>query len=215
VSAPTAEGPPYLNPETGELQDAPYVPREPGDVEAGLRHDLAEARVQLQDATQLLLKTQREVNRLKNELDEQTAQADEMPQVKIIYKSWITATGRNPKRTKLGPKRTKAILARIREGRDFDLCVRVATVGALAANSSNRDRERMAALAAIRKAVELLDEKDADIVRAAYKTVLGKDVEKYDDLELLFRDEVSFERAMKNADRLDPDGSMVLLDVDG
>lgn len=208
---------PVIDPETGEVHAPgtvlPERPTESQEV-AELRGLLAQARIEVQDASQIILKQQREVSRLKNELEEQTAQADEMPMAKTIFKGWLRATGRNPKRTKFGPKRQKAVLARIREGRDFDLCMRVATVGALAANVSDRQKERYALLAALRAATGLLSEKQAEGVRKTYKETLGRGVEKFDDLELLFRDEVNFERAMANAERMDPEGTMTLLDVD-
>lgn len=203
-----------VNPETGEL-----VEPETDDELSYLRQrveTLGEARQSIADdltlAERELRNLRRKVKALQVELDEQTAQADEMPMVKTIFQAWVNATGRNPKRTKLGPARTKAVLARIREGRDFDFIMRAATIGAQAANVTDRESERMALLAALREATERLSESDAAAVRGLYKRTLGSTA-KFDDLELICRNEVNLERFAAMADRLDPEGARTLLDA--
>ena len=203
-----------FDPETGEM-----VEEGGGDELTSLRQrveTLTQARKAVADdlvrAEKELRNQRRKVDALKAELDEQMAQADEMPMVKTIYQGWVQATDRNPKRTKLGPARTKAVLARLREGRDFDYILRAATVGAQAANVSDREGERLGLIAAMKLATELLPDADVRRVKDAYRRAAGT-VTKYDDLELICRSEVTLERFAALADRIDPSGTKALLDV--
>lgn len=205
-----------FNAETGEIV---AEVEEGADEETVLRQRLdsmTEARQRTADDLHLaeieLRRLRQRVEALKAELDEQRQEADEMPMARVIYKAWVTATGRNPKRTKFGPARQKALLARIREGRDFDYIMRAATIGAQAANVSDRQVERLALLAALRHATGLLAVSDATAVRDEYKAALGRGFEKYDDLELICRNEVNLERFAGYAEKVDPGGTATLLD---
>ena len=204
-----------FNPETGEVAERAEGLDEVGVLKARLE-SMADARKATADdlhrAELELRRLRQKVETLRAELDERRQEADEMPMAKIIYQGWVKATGRNPKRTKFGPARQKAVLARIREGRDFDYIMRAATIGVQAANVSNRQAERFALIAALKHARELLDPKGEAAVVKTYKSTLGRGVEKYDDLELVCRDEVKLEQFARFADIVDPEGTAKLLD---
>lgn len=110
----------------------------------------------------------RRVTRLETELRKQTTEAPEMGAVRQIYDIWVDVTERDPRRTKLGEKRTKIILARIREGYHPDY-IAWAVCGLPLSAYTNPDTG----------------------VR-------------YDDIELVCRDEVHLERFYAAASRLLP-----------
>lgn len=197
----------HFHPETGELLDAPYV--EPGIEELRreldeVRGDLARTRIAKQDAVDLLLKAEREVKRLKTELEKQLAEVPERQVMKTIYQGWVAATGRNPKQSKFGPKRQGAVLARIREGHTFERMMRAATIGVKGANVSNKEAERLALIAVMKRAVDIVSPEQATELRQLYRSTLGKGPKVYDDLELIFRDEVNLERFADMADVIEP-----------
>lgn len=145
----------------------------------------------------------RRIKSLEEDLADQRMEAPEAVTVKTIFLGWVRATGRNPKRAKLGPAREKALLVRLREGHDAERIMRAVTIGVKAATVSDRDAERVALIRALHAAVEALPKGEADRVRALYKESLGQ-VTVYDDLELICRNEVNLERFAELADRIDP-----------
>lgn len=149
----------------------------------------------------------RKIATLEAELKRQRQEAPEAQLVQAIFRGWVQATGRNRKVTKLGPAREKAVLARIRENHDAQRMIRAATIGARGATTSNRDAERLALLRVMREAVGMVEPAQADALRAMYRETLGKGTKVYDDLELIFRNEVNLERFADLADQLDPVGA--------
>lgn len=145
----------------------------------------------------------RKIKALEDELKEQRQEAPEGQTVRTIFNAWVKATGRNPKTTKLGPAREKAVLARLREGHSDNRVLRAATVGVRGANTSNRESEREALIAVMHRAVEMVEPHQADELRAEYVRLRGK-AKVYDDLELICRNEVNLERFADMADRFDP-----------
>jgi hypothetical protein len=145
----------------------------------------------------------RRIESLKDELDEQQQKAPEAQTVRMIFAAWVEATERNRKRTKLGPAREKAVLARLREGHDADRILQAVKYGVKGANVAPRERERLALIAALEEATRLLPEAQATAVRNTYKKALGK-VQVYDDLELICRNEVNLERFAAMGDLFAP-----------
>lgn len=145
----------------------------------------------------------RKLKALEDELKEQRMEAPEAQTVRAIFNAWVQATGRNPKVTKLGPAREKAILARLREGQSAERILRAVTIGVRGANVSNRDAEREALIRAMHEAVERLPDGDAVDLRNIYKETLGN-VKVYDDIELVCRNEVNLERFADMADKFAP-----------
>lgn len=145
----------------------------------------------------------RKIKLLDDELKEQRMESPEAAIVRTIFNAWVNATDRNPKRTKLGPAREKAILARLREGHDDQRILRAVSIGVRGATTSNTAAEREALIAALRQATELLAEGPATTVRNTYRSLLGN-VKVFDDLELICRNEVQLEKFAEMADRFDP-----------
>lgn len=145
----------------------------------------------------------RRIAALEAELKEQRQEADEAPTVRTLFLYWIEKTGRNPKRTKLGPAREKAVLARLREGHAPERIMRAIDGAALGATVSNAAAERQALLRVMRDAVELLSPEQAEELRRTYRATLGN-VKRFDDLELICRDETKVERFADLADVIDP-----------
>lgn len=65
-------------------------------------------------------KLRRKVGKLESDERERRRTARERPMVEEIFAYWVDRMGKNPKTTKLGDKREKAIVARLREGRDVE-----------------------------------------------------------------------------------------------
>jgi hypothetical protein len=147
----------------------------------------------------------RKIKVLEAELKEQRQEAPESATVRTIFRRWVSVTGRNPKRVKLGEKREKAILARLREGYTPEDLMRAVDALALAPTTSSSETQRQALLLVMRQAVEVLPEEAADKLRATYAQAM-KNVVVYDDLELAMRNEVNVERFRGLAERLDPQG---------
>lgn len=204
--------PPVLDPVTGEVFDAsPEEDDGLGAVEvaelralvAAYRHHTKGLQTDVLRAQRDLLVKNRRIAQLEAELDEQRMEAPEAAEVKAIFHGWVKATGRNTKRTKLGVARQKAVLARLREGHDAERVYRAVTIGVQAATVSDQAAERVALLAALRTATDLLSDSNAAAVRDVYRERVGQ-VTRYDDLELLCRNEVQVERFAELADRIDP-----------
>jgi hypothetical protein len=142
----------------------------------------------------------RKVKALEQELAKDYKEAPERAEMTTCYRTWLEETGRNPKRTTFGPKREPAVLAAIRM-KDARYVERAIVGGAHFANVNNRDTEREALIAALHQAMDLLSETEQRDIRAFYREQM-KDVVKYDDLELICRNEVNLERFWRAAGRL-------------
>lgn len=109
-------------------------------------------------------KEARETNRLKAELDRQTAQASHDDEIRLAFDYWVVHCHKDAKRTKLGPARVKALTGIYRLGFSLD-DVKLAIDGA---------------------------------ARFAYKDGKGT---VHNDLELICRNEVKFQRFMVLGER--------------
>lgn len=201
-----------VDPTTGELL-TPGIPVDLDDGEQDPRYlrqrlgTVEEERKRLANDLQLAERDLRALRRreedLKRQLDEQRQDAPEAQVVKAIYRRWVNRTGRNPKRTKLGKKRTDVVLARLREGIDPQILFRAVDGIALAATTSSPETQRLALLAVMKRAVDMVDPPEAEELRAMYAEQMKKLVV-YDDLELALRNEVNVERFAAIADRVAP-----------
>lgn len=139
----------------------------------------------------------RRIAELKDELAEQRGTAPEAQVARSIFGYWREKTGRD-KRSKFGQKRQKVVLARLREGHEPERIMR-AIDGAV---SGSRDREGPALLKALRAAMPLLSPEDAALVRRVFAEARYRGP-KYDDLELICRDETKLEGFAQLAEALD------------
>lgn len=196
-----------FDPETGEVKvdDVPEADRVAA-LEArcaALEAVIATVTADLQGCERDLRTSRRKAKALEDELKKQLQEAPEMVEVRTIFRYWIDKTGRDPKRTKLGDKRAKTVLARLREGHAADRLLRAVDGAVLGAAVSNQEAQRQALLRVMRLAVERADPALAEELRSSYRDAM-KHVQVYDDLELICRDEVKVERFAALADRLDP-----------
>lgn len=140
----------------------------------------------------------RKITALEVELEKQKVDDPDWSTAKTIFTRWVEWSGRNPKTTKFGDKRAKAVLAALKKY-DADFVLVAVEAGVRAANNNAREVERLALIAAMEEAVRILggdDLPDGDPVahlRAYYSERRG-DPLVYDDLELILRNEVNVER---------------------
>lgn len=145
----------------------------------------------------------RQIDTLRAEINEQREQAPEMAIARMVFHRWVERTDRNPKRTKLGEKRSKAIIARLRDGYDVEDLLSAVDALALAPTTSSSETQRLALLAVMHEAMTKVDPGVAADLRHLYAERM-RNVVVYDDLELAFRDEVKLERFRGVGERLKP-----------
>jgi hypothetical protein len=136
----------------------------------------------------------RKIARLEAELEKQKVDDPDWSTAKSIFLDWVKESGRNPKTTKFGEKRSKAVLARLKEY-DPDFVRESVIAGVRTANPQNREAEREALIASLHEAIRLLgdDTEEAKQLREFYREKT-KGLVRYDDLELICRNEVNLER---------------------
>lgn len=100
-----------FDPETGELAS-----RAGFSEEDGLREALEVVQGDLKAAEAALRSERRKVARLQEELKRQRREAPEAQLVQMVFDFWVRTCGKDTNRTKLGEKREKAVLARLRDG---------------------------------------------------------------------------------------------------
>lgn len=192
---------PGSTPARKEHADSPEV--EPDPRVAALERVIEGLKVDVAGREQEIRNQGRKIKALQDELREVRQEAPEGQLARAIYDAWVHGTGRNPKRTKFGEARQKKVIARIREHHDGERMIRAAKIGVKGASTSDQATERLALIRVMEQAVGMLPVDQATALRASFREAM-KDVVVYDDLELIFRDEVHLERFMDFADRFDP-----------
>lgn len=186
-----------FDPETGELrQTGPEC------------ENCAQATVERLTAEQNLRAVERKLTneitahaRTKAELERQRTETPEGKRAKALGKYWITRTGKNPKRTKVKDKRLKAVIDRLRDGYDAAYIARAIDGAAEAASTDNRETERLALIRVMQEAIRRLPPEIGAELREVYREAM-KNVVRYDDLELICRDETKLERFHDLAERV-------------
>jgi len=166
----------------------------------------------LHNAERELRALRRRVKTLEAELRAQRNEAPEAQTVKALFQYWVEKCRKDPKRTKLGEKREKALLARLREGYDANFIKRAIDGAALAPTTIPSDTQRLALVKVMRRAVEMVSDEQAAELRQLYAQEM-KHARVFDDLELICRNEVNLERFAALAERLDPIEPKPTLDV--
>lgn len=189
-----------LDPATGELIEGHE--HEDGCHRCAAYRELAERlKVDLEGEQKHTLALRRRIKALEDELKEVRLEKPEAQTVRTLFSFWVRETARNPKRTKLGEKREKAVLARLHDGYSPEYIMHAIRGAAAAANSSDRETERLALIRVMREAVEMVSPEQAKKLRDTFREAMGR-VQRYDDLELICRNEVNLERFFEKACRV-------------
>lgn len=138
--------------------------------------------------------------RLKAELERQRVESPEGRVAKALGKYWIAACKKR-KTTKVKEKRLKAVLDRLRDGYDPEYIARAIDGAAVAANTASSETERLALIKVMQQAIRRVDEPTAKELRDVYRESM-QNVTRYDDLELICRDETKLERFHDLAERV-------------
>lgn len=144
----------------------------------------------------------RKMTMLETELEKQKVDDPEWSTAKSIFIDWVKESGRNEKVTKFGEKRSKAVLARLKQY-DPDFVRDAVIAGVRRANVNEREAEREALIATMHEAIRLVGEQteEARHLRDFYRQKT-KNIVRYDDLELICRSEVTLEAAHAAAVRM-------------
>lgn len=124
--------PELFDPETGEVHAPPAEPGGECPNCAAQRAITARAVDDLRGAERELRSQRRKVRALEEELRQQRRDAPEAQIVQTIFRFWVSKCGKNPKTTKLGDKRHKAVLARLRDGHSPEFIMRAIEGAAVA-----------------------------------------------------------------------------------
>lgn len=116
---------------------------------------------------------------LEDEAREAREGSPEMAVAKAIFRYWVDKTQRDAKRTKFGDKRQSVVLARLREGHAPERIMRAVDWVAM-----------------------------RPFVTDAGRATTGKATQRFDELELVCRNEVNVERFARLADAIDPGGGL-------
>jgi hypothetical protein len=187
---------PLFDPETGEL-------REEGPACencAQATRERLEAEAQLRGVERKLTIEITAHARTKAELERQRTETPEGKTAKALGKYWITALGKKGN-AKVKEKRLKAVIDRLRDGYEPSYIARSIDGAAAAASTSSQETERLALIRALGEAMRRLDDADGKAVKDAYREGM-KNVVRYDDLELICRDETKLERFHDLAERV-------------
>jgi hypothetical protein len=125
---------------------------------------------------------------------------DGVNDAKALGRYWITRLDKS-KRTKVKDKRLKAVIDRIRDGYDPSYIARAIDGAAECASTDSRETERLALIRVMQEAIRRLDEDDGKELRDIYREAM-QNVVRYDDLELICRDETKLERFYDLAERV-------------
>lgn len=187
---------PLFNEETGEIGDG-----EPGcEVCSQALQERLEAEAMLRGAERELTKQIRANNTLRAELNRQRTETPQGRVAKALGRYWIKVCGKGPN-TKVKDKRLKSVFDRLSDGYDPSYIARAIDGAGAAASTSNSETERLALIRVMQEAVRRLSKEDAQELRQIYKDAL-KNVTRYDDLELICRDETKLERFHELAERV-------------
>lgn len=181
---------------------------ETGAGDEGLERLLEGLKTDLAMANRGRAAAERKMKKLEDELKEQLNEAPEGQTARTIFNLWVRLTNRPKKRTKFGDVRKKAVIARLREGHSAERIMRAVQGAALAANVSSKESERLALIAALKAAKDMLTSAEVETVHAVYRAQAGT-LTRYDDLELICRNEVNVERFADLADRVAPEKQVV------
>ncbi len=188
-----------FDPETGEIKGGGLAVDDCGKC-LTLEAVLESTKTDLNLAEKELASKRRQIGRLEKELRDARHQSPLREKAQEVFDLWIELTGRSPKRVKFGDKREKAVLARLNEGRDLQYLLTAVRGLQIGATTSDAETQRQVLMAVMQAAMDLVDEAEADGLRAMYRKGM-KGVQVYDDLELLCRNEVNLERFHGIAER--------------
>jgi hypothetical protein len=185
-----------LDPETGELlTDGPGCDN---CIQATAERIEAEHQLRLVERK---LTTEIQAHaRTKAELERQRTDTPEGRVATALGRYWITRTGKKGN-AKVKDKRRKAVIDRIRDGYDPSYIARAIDGAAEAASTSSSETERLALIRALGEAKRRLSPNDVKAVHEAYRKGM-KSLVRYDDLELVCRDETTLERFHDRAERV-------------
>lgn len=160
----------------------------------------AEAEMQLRGVERELTKQIRANTTLRNELAEQRMDTPDGKAAKALGRYWLVRLGKKGN-AKVKEKRLKAIIARLRDGYEPSYIARAIDGAAEAATTNNAEAERLALIRVMQEAIRRLPERERGELRQLYRDAM-KNIVRYDDLELICRDETKLERFHDLAERV-------------
>lgn len=178
-----------FDPETGEVltrQEATKCER----CDQALRERLR-AEADLRGAENELRKQRREVTRLTNELAAHRRQSPDAKAAEALFRYWVVRCGKSA-RAVFGEKRRKAVMNALKQY-EPEYIARAIDWTADAGGTNKQEVERAALVKVMQEAIKRLPEEDGEELRQMYKDAT-KNVQRYDELELICRDEVQVER---------------------
>lgn len=184
-----------FDPETGEIVTS-------GESRCG-RCDQAlnerlQAEADLRAAEQELRKLRREVTRLSNELAAHRRSSPDAKAAEALFRYWVARCGKSS-RALFGEKRRKAVLNALKNY-EPEYIARAIDWTAEHGATNKQEAERAALVAALREATKRLEPEAAEEVRALYAAARGS-IQRYDELELICRDEIQLEGRHEKAER--------------
>lgn len=185
-----------FDPETGELrQTGPSC----GNC-AQVISERIEAEHQLQIVERRLTQSLTEQTRLRNELERQRVGTPEGRVATALGRYWKTRCEKS-KTTKVKDKRLKAVIGRLNDGYDPLYIAKAIDGAAVAAGVAKPEVQRLALLRVMEEAIRRVDKHTAAELRRIYKEAM-KGVVRFNDLELICRDETKLERFHDLAERV-------------
>lgn len=142
----------------------------------------------------------REAARLKTQLKKQQLEAKDYRVAEALFRYWVARCEKNAKTSTFGDKRRDAVLKALRH-KTPEFIARAIDGTAAAAATNSPERERLALIKVMQEAMQLVTEDQAAALRKTYKDAM-KGTTRYDELELICRDEVQLERRHEIAERV-------------